>query len=69
MHELILQIFRTRRPVLIRRKPRESLLVHEDAEGVDASHEDIDAEIELEPIDEIRLVHVALDHAAVVLDF
>jgi hypothetical protein len=38
MHELIIQVLRTRRPILLCSQPGKALLVHEDAKRVNPSN-------------------------------
>ena len=67
MHELIIQILRSRSTVLLSCEPCQPLLVHKNAKRVDTRHQDIDAHVEFKPIDQVGLVHVSLNDASVIL--
>jgi len=66
VHELVVQVFGPGRPVLLRGEAGQSLLVDEDPQRVDAADQHVDAHVELEAVDQVRLVEVSLHHATLV---
>jgi hypothetical protein len=69
MHESVFQVVASGSCVDLSSKTGQTLLVHENAEGVGACHEDVDSHVELETIDKKWLVEVALDYAALAFEF
>lgn len=62
MHAHILQIIFIHFLVGLRRKSCETILVKEDAQGINSSHENIDSQIELQAIHKTRVIEVLLNH-------
>ena len=68
MHVEIVHIFLGGELVLFSRKPNEPLVIDIDPEGVAASNESIDPEIELESLVEEGVGHVLLDDAVLMFE-
>ena len=62
VHAEVVEIATKRRYIILRREPRQALLVNEDAKRDDTRDQHVDAQVELEIIDEEGLVEVALRH-------
>ena len=69
VHEPVVQILGAGSTVLFGGKAGQSLLINKNAQGVNARDKHVDPEVELKAVDEVGLVHVALHHASIVLEF
>lgn len=67
MHVEIVDIGWSRCHVGLSSKPGDSLLVNVDSQGVQAIDEDVNSEIVLQIVDQVRLVEVLLDHVATII--
>jgi len=60
MHEQVLQVLLGWAHVLMRGEARQTFFEHEDAKGVNTQDEYINAQVELQAVDQVRFSHVAL---------
>ena len=63
VHAHILHVFLIRRHIVLSGESSQSLTKDEDPQWVHACHKHIDAEVELESVDEVGAAEVSLDHA------
>ena len=66
MHVEIIEVVLVRRSVFTRGQPAQAFLVEENAQGVNAAEQNVDAQVEFQLVDQEWLVEVSLDHVVLV---